>query len=341
MDRASAIKYINSMIITCQTDAQKYAYAELRDEAGQNVNTKWIAPGVGLAERTFAPFTKQPIFIRHICPAEVLIPFGGDAVALAREYATKRLADYAGHDGTTCAVQQRTLEPVDASSKSLILDELNAAIDDTSIPKARGTPTVAVSVAFTKAGAYIGVSVTRDNLSPWAGGARPFAKTNDMICRSEFKLLEAVEVFEGLSERIHGDALDIGAAPGGWSRVLHERGVNVAAVDPAKLDPRMPIGVKHFAQTAERFIAAQEDGSYDIITNDMKMDAKLSADVMLNAARLLRDGGVAVVTLKLPNGDWAKAASFALHKLSKLYDIIGARQLFHNRQEITCALEVR
>ncbi len=71
-----------------------------------------------------------------------------------------------------------------------------------------------------------------------AGRRTPICPDAGEISRAEFKLLEALEVF-GVSLPSRGRALDLGAAPGGWTRLLLEASLSVVAVDPANLDPRL------------------------------------------------------------------------------------------------------
>jgi 23S rRNA (cytidine2498-2'-O)-methyltransferase len=56
------------------------------------------------------------------------------------------------------------------------------------------------------------------------------------------------------------------------------------------------------------------------------------------AGRHLREDGWALLTLKLPQWGMAEVAASALEMLREWYAVIGARQLFHNRNEITVAL---
>ena len=70
------------------------------------------------------------------------------------------------------------------------------------------------------------------------------------------------------------------------------------------------------------------------------MDALASARIMATAARLLKAGGWALVTLKLPQRHVEETVVEALEMLRKTYDGIGARQLFHNRNEITVVLSL-
>ena len=68
------------------------------------------------------------------------------------------------------------------------------------------------------------------------------------------------------------------------------------------------------------------------------MDAIDSARLMVRASGLLKPGGWAVMTLKLPQKRLDKVAAAAIEVLSKHYAVTGARQLFHNRNEVTVAL---
>ena len=54
--------------------------------------------------------------------------------------------------------------------------------------------------------------------------------------------------------------------------------------------------------------------------------------------RCLYPHGVAVMTVKLPEANRAPVLDHALRILRQAYDVVGARQLFHNRSEITVVL---
>jgi 23S rRNA (cytidine2498-2'-O)-methyltransferase len=189
--------------------------------------------------------------------------------------------------------------------------------------------------------ALIGLSRAEQNLSDWAGGMRRFAREPGQVSRAEFKLLEALELFS-IPVREHGVALDLGAAPGGWTRVLRSLGQYVTAVDPAELDPRVAgeSGVRHKHMTADEYLRMGPD-QFDLIVNDMRMDARESARVMLAYAPFLYRHGYAIMTLKLPEEQREPVIEQALKLLRGAYDIVGARQLFHNRSEITVALRPR
>jgi 23S rRNA (cytidine2498-2'-O)-methyltransferase len=139
-----------------------------------------------------------------------------------------------------------------------------------------------------------------------------------------------------------GVALDLGAAPGGWTRVARRRGLWVVAVDPAGLAPtlRAHPAVRHMRMTAEAYLASGPE-RFDVIMNDMRMDARDSARLMVAYAGTLQPGGPAIVTLKLPGHNRRGIVDHALDILREAYEVRGARQLFHNRSEITVVLRAR
>lgn len=200
-------------------------------------------------------------------------------------------------------------------------------------------PAHIVSVSLWEGIGWIGISDAGENISDWAGGARRFKWEDHQVSRAEFKLLEALEAFH-VELPVKGAALDLGAAPGGWTRVLRSHGLSVVAVDPAALDPRVASdpGVTHFRGTAQAYF--QEPVRFDFLANDMKMDTAQSAALMVEAASRLGPSGVAVMTLKLPEktSEWLPRIASAKAILEKAYRVAGMRQLFHNRNEVTVHL---
>jgi 23S rRNA (cytidine2498-2'-O)-methyltransferase len=122
----------------------------------------------------------------------------------------------------------------------------------------------------------------------------------------------------GLNLQVGGTALDLGAAPGGWTRILRKHGVSVVAVDPAELGSHIAsdLGVRHVRETAQSYL--QKAGKpFDVILNDMRMDARVSARIMVMAGSHLEDSGWALLTLKLPKRGMAKTAASALELVRK------------------------
>jgi 23S rRNA (cytidine2498-2'-O)-methyltransferase len=161
------------------------------------------------------------------------------------------------------------------------------------------------------------------------------AKPKGQISRSEFKLEELFRTTD-LKPPEHGRALDLGASPGGWTRILRGYGLDVVAVDPADLDPRIANDrqVRHVRTTAGAYLAESEE-RYDMVVNDMRMDPAMSVGLMLQAAKLLVPGGMLILTLKLSPHGAARAVHNALARLDDAVEVVLVRQLHHNRNEIT------
>ncbi|RRS00191.1 cell division protein FtsJ [Glycomyces terrestris] len=192
-----------------------------------------------------------------------------------------------------------------------------------------------LSCCLTPNGILLGLNETRDSLSDWPGGGVRLSKSRDQISRAEFKLEEALREF-GLDLPAGGKAVDFGAAPGGWTRILRQRRMHVWAVDPGDLDERVARDpqVKHLKLTAGRFLRSNRT-VFDVAVNDMRMDPKLSCDLMVRAAEHLAPGALAIVTLKTGSRDVLTTIQACLASLAGPYEVLHARQLRHNRHEIT------
>lgn len=181
---------------------------------------------------------------------------------------------------------------------------------------------------------YMGISWVGQNISAFPTGRSLEPVPN----RAGLKLLEALEVFN-IQLRAGDHALDLGAAPGAWTEVLRRRGLRVTAVAPREMydwlqtDP----DVLHFPLTAEEYLP-DCDTVYDLIVNDMKLDAQDSARLMVDYASHLREQGIAIMTLKLRLRNTRRLMDHAFRLLRKRYKIIRVRQLVSNRKEVTLFL---
>ncbi|HVJ20707.1 MAG TPA: SAM-dependent methyltransferase [Polyangiaceae bacterium] len=180
----------------------------------------------------------------------------------------------------------------------------------------------------------IGLNELRHSLADWPGGKVRLARSDERTSRAEFKL---EELFKLCPVAVSGGrALDLGASPGGWTRVLRRLGFEVVAVDPGELEQHVASdrGVRHVRQTAGEYLRASTE-SFRIVTNDMRMDPVRSCNVMLQAADRLAPGGLIVITLKLGDGRPVQTVRQSLTLLREAYDVLFARQLHHNRREVT------
>ena len=333
------------ILFTSQPLTADLAWHELRSSLPGTRLERWLTPGVGLAQapgnwRTFAGIFLQhpPIFIRHLCPAPIRIPLelAPDDLEILVHHTRTLLLEL---DTTrSYSVQTRTLEEGKwPYTRFDVNNRLAATLGEWGVPLDVQHPEQILSVTLMPAEAFLGLSLAHENLSDWAGGERRFKREPNQISRAEFKLLEALETFD-LQLPATGVALDMGAAPGGWTRLLAAHGLRVLAVDPAELDPRVETltNITHIRTTVENYLPARE--AFDVILNDMRMDARDSARVMITAAKFLKPKGFAVMTLKLPEKGMGDVANAALKILGTGYSVLGARQLFHNRDEVTVAL---
>lgn len=359
-------------ILTCDDGSVAEATAELRAAAPDAHILEALAEGVllvdaGLPFAALATHWRRtpPIFVRHMMPVQVVAPLGGhtgDPTYLARVLpgSLPALNADASFSVQTRVLTEAPYKPFDINTAlaSTLRGEAGPALDVraplqvVSVVCAvlkRWQPDPQLVVGGKVVGgtvgkgkrqvALAGVSLAADNLSDWAGGMRRFAREEGQISRAEFKLLEAIEVFN-IEMPAHGVALDLGAAPGGWTRVLRRAGQYVTAIDPGDLDARLAgdAGVRHRRMTAEQYLQSDPD-SFDIIVNDMRMDARDSARVMAAYAKLLYPHGWALMTVKLPEQNRQPVLDQTFAILRPVYIIAGARQLFHNRSEITLFLK--
>ena len=137
-----------------------------------------------------------------------------------------------------------------------------------------------------------------------------------------------------------GIALDLGAAPGGWTRVLRQKGLSVVAVDPAELHPSLGKDneVTHKQETAQDFLRTNTT-YFDLIVNDMRIDSRKSAQMMVSFATTLKVDGYGILTLKLPQSNPYKLMSHSFNILKEEFEIVNARNLFHNRHEVTLVVK--
>lgn len=339
------------LILTAAPDYIDAAWAELEQVVSGEAARRELAPGVLLVSMA-GPFSQPaqrwlecpPIFVRHICPANFALPY--PALAGLRDLVANKLAGHFDQE-SPFSVQTRVLPDAAGEQDGLRPFDVNNALADL-VAAGSGAPldvrrpqqilSVVVARVDNAPVAYIGLSPAIYNLSNWAGGVRRFRREPEQISRAEFKLLEALEHFD-VHLPARGVALDLGAAPGGWTRVLRQREQYVTAVDPGKLHPSLAgdTGVRHLRMTAETYLADDPD-HFDLIMNDMRLDGRDSARLMVGYASCLRPQGLAIMTLKLPAERWEPVLDHSFNILRRAYQILCARQLFHNRSEVTLLL---
>ncbi len=349
----------NTFVVTAQVEFTQAAVTELKQIDSSTTIVEELTPGVVLCstadvEALMRRVTKEhPIFVRHLAPVQVIVDLANneqDVGTIAAALAA--LPTFAQLErGIHFSVQTRFVQgDKSQSERPYSSGRLNQALaeafaEETAAIEDVKKPLVIVSILCTPQKAYAGISLAEENLSTWPGGARHFAHTEELISRAEFKLLEALENFD-ISLPEQGRVLDLGSAPGGWSRLLLEAGLRVISVDPAHLDPRLEQykqtkQLAYYSGRAEEFLeeAIERHIMFAAIVNDMRMDARDAARLLVQAAQCLREDGFVISTLKLPHATQTinplATMREAVRIMQKGYGIVQARQLFHNRQEVT------
>lgn len=178
----------------------------------------------------------------------------------------------------------------------------------------------------------------------FAGGIPRLKFPREAPSRSTLKLEEAFHVLLTPRERERllrsgGSAVDLGAAPGGWTFQLVQRGIKVTAIDNGRMDQRlMDSGrVQHLREDGFRYRPAK---TVDWLVCDMVEKPDRVAELVV---RWFREGlcRAAIFNLKLPMKRrfeaWQRARESLTPLLRQGY-ALRARQLYHDREEITVAV---
>ncbi len=332
---------MNKMIISTQGDSTRLCLDELKEICKGLKFIKWLDKGIGLVEieegKTFEEVSdvirnssQQPIYLRHIFKVEDEISLKDDNELLDVINKYSKKMDFA----TTYAIQGYVI--VSSHNKKDLNDKIFNELTNKGFACNNPNPKQVISYIVINDDMYIGFGYAKNNLSDWTLGMRRYQKYDNQISRAEFKLLEAIETFNiDLSK--YEKALDLGASPGGWSKVLLEKGLHVTAVDPAKLNIK-DNQLTHYKGLAEEF-AKKNKQTFDVIVNDMKMDVCDSAKVMISMYNNLQKDGIAIMTYKLPKNKSKGKILDGDRILREKFDIVAKKQLFHNRNEITVVLK--
>ncbi len=299
---------------------------------------KWLNYGTAVVEvdcdfERFSQICNKTIFIRHIFP--VLFEYD---VKTAIKDIKKDLAEDCLNikeiEGKTVGVQGYSIVDNDYFKKLDFVNVVDEYFEENSFKVNKKEAQYVVSFVMAKDTIYVGGSLVKYNLSNWILGYVRYKKEKDLISRASLKLEEAFETFN--IPNSYSRAVDLGASPGGWTKVLADRGMKVYAVDPAKLDDRLKgyKKVKFFNMLSQEFVSTVKD-EFDFIVNDMKMDVVKSAEITCELAKVMEDGALGIMTFKLPEKKQKGKILDGIRALSKEYEVIKVKQLFHNRQEVT------
>lgn len=290
------------------------------------------------AEFNDALLKKKPVFIRHICSFDLCIEIQDKGPEqLARHIEELELENLSGKK---VAVQIRKARGEYSFNPIDVKEEIDKLLIEQGAAAEIKNPQQIISLLLDEDHCYMGISPAEKNLSTWSGGMLHYKKEEADISRAKFKLMEAIEVFQLELGQVH-TALDLGAAPGGWTSVLLERGLRVTAVDTGDMDPRLNRfkGYTYIKGNASELELPK--GSFDMLTSDISWNPKNTALLVNRAADFLKDGGLAVVTVKLMGTKVRRIIKEVKEIYQEVFDVTAAKQLFHNRDEITLVMRKR
>lgn len=193
--------------------------------------------------------------------------------------------------------------------------------------------------------AWVGYSMPGHS-APWFMGIPRLGTGARAASRSALKLAEAFLVFLGPRQaevlRPGSRAVDLGAAPGGWSLELAQRGLLVTAVDNGSLDPAvLDTGlVEHVRHDGYTF---RPERPVEWLVCDMAQPPRRVAGLV---ATWLANGWArhAVFNLKLPMKrrleEVSRCEAVITQTLARTTDAfhLRMRQLYHDREEVTAYL---
>lgn len=334
---------MQGLVLTASPEFIAPAMEEIRDLAPSPPQLKLLGEGV-----FFWPTDQVPEMIQLIRQRPPLF--------LHHLHAVVATWDYQGQESTAQQVLQLLQSHLDAPAGSRIAVQgraVNTELDwqprqlkqavDLYLGEHGWQPTIkqpdwVVSVTLAEETVYAGLGPVSENLSSWSGGMVHFRKEPGDISRSKFKLLEAIERWQ-LELPREGRALDLGAAPGGWTSVLLEHGLWVTAVDTGELDARL---LDHPRLTFRRQNVTElrlpAGSSWQLITCDMSWDPFFTVRTINGLVSQLVVGGQALLTVKLMGKRPRQTVRQVMERLDPRLAVLHAQHLFHNRQEVTLHL---
>ncbi|WP_206098480.1 SAM-dependent methyltransferase [Paenibacillus montanisoli] len=281
--------------------------------------------------------TNEPIFLRHLQPIDRALPIHGNADDLQALSDLIRSARMRCAEGTT-AIHLRRVEGTPfvytAADTKAVLD---AVIMELGGDTAMQSPDQIFSIFAGAEELYVGWGTPDEQLSDWPGGAVRFQREEGQISRAKFKLLEAERAFKLYLENFR-EALDIGAAPGGWTHLLLERGLRVTAIDPAELHPSLSAYPRLTKMKKNASDVQFAPNTFDLLVCDMSWSPMQMAKLVLEKTDALTDGATAIITVKLMHKKPLQTIRDVVSKLETAFVLQKAKQLFHNRDEITLYL---
>lgn len=202
---------------------------------------------------------------------------------------------------------------------------------------------IVATVVLVDEDAWVGLHVHAADVPPFPGGRMMTALPVQVPSRAWLKLEEATQIFS-IPFQAGERALELGSAPGGATRNLLDRGLEVIGVDPNEMDPEVLAHPRFtHVQTTSTNVVPESVPPLDWILLDVNVPP---GTALRGALPFVRAAGPRlrglVFTLKMKSWDlaaeipgWLRRVGAAAPHLS-----VHARQLSSNGQEI-CVVGLR
>lgn len=186
-----------------------------------------------------------------------------------------------------------------------------------------------------------------DNSAPWPMGIPRLRRLREAPSRSALKLEEALHVLLSKAQQdslvqAGMTAVDLGAAPGGWSWVMARQGLRVAAVDNGPMaDTAMATGlIEHIRADGFRYLPTKPVDWLlcDMVEQPYRIAGLIGAWFVGGHCRH------AIFNLKLPMkkryAEYQRCRELIENMLAQTGQryVLRARQLYHDRDEITLCI---
>jgi 23S rRNA (cytidine2498-2'-O)-methyltransferase len=302
-----------------------------------------FAHEVAPARISEALLRRPPNFAREICVGAGPIPLGerdritpivAAASSQGARCGTLWLEYPDTNDGKSLSAMCRRLEPL--LREALVTASLLTQSEAPRLPR--------LHIVFAgKQEAYVATSAHAWN-SGWPMGIPRLKMPRDAPSRSTLKLAEAFGTFLTDDEQLRLlrpglRAVDLGAAPGGWTWQLAHRGLRVTAVDngPMKGSVADDPLVTHLREDG---LTWRPKRAVDWLVCDIVLQPIRIAEMV---ARWVADGAArrAIFNLKLPMKKRYDEVQRCAHRMLEITERAGVnadlriRQLYHDREEVT------
>ena len=332
-------------IVTASPDYSPIALQEIEASLPGGAAIAPLGPGIWLIAAggrfgDVAACLAGTIFVRHASPVDVEVPVdaGADPATWVRRTLLPPLGARQALP-TPMQVQARILPGGPPWPPGPLAEAVRHALADAGTQAGTGPLPWILSVAVGADRAFAGVGRREACLSPWPGGEVRLRRRPDEVSRSARKLEEALGAF-GIDVAPGERALDLGAAPGGWTQYLLGRGLRVTAVDTGMLDPRVAGNPRLTYVQGSALQVPPPRGPFRLLCADLNWDPVRAAECSVRHRPEMATGADGVHTVKFFGRDPLPAIAAVRDVLAGPYRVFAVRHLFHNRAEVTVHLRV-